>query len=112
MTITDADREADRETDRETAHKPKGLDVMAERIAFEAWWSWWCPDQHAPPATSHIFDAWLASARHREAAEKAAAKAMQEGDSYAAWQQKRGMLADKVDWAILEYDEYMKGDGK
>lgn len=41
---------------------------------------------------------------------EARAKAMQEGDSYAAWQQKRGMLADKVDWAILEYDEYMKDD--
>lgn len=33
-----------------------------------------------------------------------------ERETYAEWQQKRGMLADTVDWAILEYDEYMKDD--
>lgn len=33
-----------------------------------------------------------------------------EQDSYAAWQQKRGMLADKVDWAIGEYDGFMLDD--
>lgn len=32
------------------------------------------------------------------------------GESYTDWQQKRGMLADAVDWAITEYDEYMKDD--
>lgn len=26
------------------------------------------------------------------------------------YQQRRGMLADTVDWAILEYDDYMKED--
>lgn len=31
-------------------------------------------------------------------------------ETYASWQQKRGMLADKVDWAINEYDEFMKDD--
>lgn len=31
-------------------------------------------------------------------------------ETYADWQQKRGLLADKVDWAINEYDEYMLDD--
>lgn len=31
-------------------------------------------------------------------------------DGYAAWQQRRGMLADKVDWAINEYDQFMLDD--
>lgn len=30
--------------------------------------------------------------------------------SYAEWQQKRGMAMDTIDWAINEYDEYMKDD--
>lgn len=33
-----------------------------------------------------------------------------EAETYASWQQKRGMLADKVDWAINEYNEFMKDD--
>lgn len=33
-----------------------------------------------------------------------------EADAYTAWQQKRGMLADKVDWAIDEYDQFMLDD--
>jgi len=37
-------------------------------------------------------------------------KQVEASDSYAAWQQKRGILADRVDWAILEYDEFMKDD--
>lgn len=43
-------------------------------------------------------------ARHRLAALSA------RPESYAEWQQKRGMLSDAVDWAILEYDEFMKDD--
>ena len=31
-------------------------------------------------------------------------------NSYASWQQRRGMLADTVDWAILEYDQFMLDD--
>lgn len=66
---------------------PKGIDIKVEWLAFQAWWRRWCPDRDVPQATSHIFDAWLASARHREAAEKAGAKAMQEAAEHAmmAW---------------------------
>lgn len=31
-------------------------------------------------------------------------------DTYAAFQQRRGMLADKVDWAIEEYHQFMMDD--
>ena len=40
----------------------------------------------------------------------AAMRPVVESRSYVEWQQKRGMLADKVDWAINEYDEFMKDD--
>jgi hypothetical protein len=43
----------------------QAIDVFAERKAFEAWWANWVPDGTMPSVTSHIFDAWLASARHR-----------------------------------------------
>lgn len=41
----------------------RAIDVKAERRAFEAWWRSWCPDAAVPSSASHIFDAWLASAR-------------------------------------------------
>lgn len=34
----------------------------------------------------------------------------EKAERYAEWQQKRGMAMDTLDWAILEYDEYMKDD--
>lgn len=43
--------------------KADGIDVKQERLAFETWWRSWCPDRIVPEVTSHIFDAWLASAR-------------------------------------------------
>lgn len=43
----------------------RSIDVRAERKAFETWWRMWCPDRDVPASSTHIFDAWLASARHR-----------------------------------------------
>lgn len=46
------------------ADAPTDIDVKSERKAFETWWQSWCPDRGIVPAvSSHIFDAWLASAR-------------------------------------------------
>lgn len=44
------------------------------------------------------------------AAINALAPRLEKAESYAEWQQRRGFLPDTVDWAILEYDEFMKDD--
>lgn len=33
-----------------------------------------------------------------------------QGETYAEWQQRRGMAHDLINWAILEYDEFMLDD--
>lgn len=43
----------------------QAIDAREERKAFEAWWCMWNDGAEPPATTSHIFDAWLASARHR-----------------------------------------------
>ena len=107
-------------------------------IDYEALWreaynaAYGCDPTHPPDAYSNAyavirtaFDAALAE-KERELADIAAEfdpedkatiaqqaeenRRLRESDTYAAWQQKRGMLADKVDWAINEYDEFMKDD--
>jgi len=93
-TVTQADREA-------------AADIVGPKSSEGRYPGFACDYREGRCDTSSLVQAF---ARYREAAFEAGAKAMQEGDSYAAWQQKRGMLADKVDWAILEYDEYMKDD--
>lgn len=52
----------------------------------------------------------LSAERDRLAAELAEAAREKREETYAEWQQKRGMLFDKVDWAINEYDQFMLDD--
>lgn len=44
---------------------PVIVDVKAEFAAFSQWWANWRPDKPPLTVASHIFDAWLACARHR-----------------------------------------------
>jgi hypothetical protein len=51
------------------------INQSAEYAAFTKWYSWWVPGKPMPEASSHILDAWLASARHRIAAHEAGYRA-------------------------------------
>ena len=41
------------------------IDPAIEYAAFDKWHRWWLPGKPIPTASSHMFDTWLASTRHR-----------------------------------------------
>lgn len=51
------------------------IDPKAEYAAFKIWAAGRFPDRETPAVTSHLFDAWMGSARHRLSAAPPAAKA-------------------------------------